>query len=268
MQLWLCPIFAFLLGSIPFGLIIAKAKGINIREHGSGNIGATNVLRVVGKKFGITCLLLDALKGFIPVLIAISLIHFPGMKNPFDLTHLVDQMDVDKSYVAANIYDQLSVSFSMFLTQIGIMMKHQSQDFPMLTAQIFQMATGLLAILGHNYSPWVGFKGGKGIATSAGVLIALMPAAIAILIIVWLAVFLVSRYVSMASIVTAIVLPLVTLWGSWFHGKIQNGTWNKPLFCFTLVIAMLAVWKHRANLQRLRAGTEHRFTRKAKSLNV
>lgn len=138
----------------------------------------------------------------------------------------------------------------------------------MLTAQIFQMATGLLAILGHNYSPWVGFKGGKGIATSAGVLIALMPAAIAILIIVWLAVFLVSRYVSMASIVTAIVLPLVTLWGSWFHGKIQNGTWNKPLFCFTLVIAMLAVWKHRANLQRLRAGTEHRFTRKAKSLNV
>ncbi len=67
MQLWLCPLIAFLFGSIPFGLIIAKAKGINIREHGSGNIGATNVLRVVGKKYGITCLMLDALKGFIPV---------------------------------------------------------------------------------------------------------------------------------------------------------------------------------------------------------
>ena len=72
LQLWLCPLFAFLLGSIPFGLIIAKLKGINIREHGSGNIGATNVLRVVGKKYGITCLILDALKGFIPVVIAIS----------------------------------------------------------------------------------------------------------------------------------------------------------------------------------------------------
>ena len=234
MLLWLCPVFAFLLGSIPFGLIIAKAKGINIREHGSGNIGATNVLRVVGKKYGITCLLLDAFKGFIPVLIAISLIRFSGMHNPLSIWAL----------------------------------RPFSHDFPLLTAQMFQVLTGLCAVLGHNYSPWVNFRGGKGIATSAGVLIALMPAAVLILIVVWLAVFLVSRYVSLASIVTAIVLPLVTLWGSWLHGKIQDGTWNKPLFCFTLIIAILAVWKHRANLQRLRSGTEHRFTRKAKSLNV
>ncbi len=180
MQLWLCPLIAFLLGSIPFGLIIASAKGINIREHGSGNIGATNVLRVVGRKYGITCLLLDALKGFIPVVIAISLIRFEGMKNPMSVTALV-------AY---------------------------AQDFPMLTAQIFQVITGLCAVLGHNYSPWVGFKGGKGIATSAGVFIALMPAAIVILIAVWVLVFLVSRYVSLASIIAAAVLPLVTLWGS------------------------------------------------------
>lgn len=231
MQLWLCPIFAFLLGSIPFGLIIARSKGINIREHGSGNIGATNVLRVVGKKYGISCLLLDALKGFIPVLLGISVIGFSGMHNPL--------------HIAA----------------LGPF----SQEFPMLTAQMFQVLTGLCAILGHNYSPWVNFRGGKGIATSAGVLIALMPAAVVILIAVWLMVFLVSKYVSLASIVTAIVLPLVTLWGSWFHGKIENGTWNKPLFIFTLVIAILAVGKHRANLQRLRAGTEHRFTRKPES---
>lgn len=234
MQLWLCPIFAFLLGSIPFGLIIATVKGVNIREHGSGNIGATNVLRVIGKKYGVTCLLLDALKGFIPVVIAISLIRFEGMKNPMTLAALLPY----------------------------------AREFPMLTAQMFQVITGLCAVLGHNYSPWVGFKGGKGIATSAGVLIAMMPAAIVILIVVWLLVFLISRYVSLASIVAAAVLPLVTLWGSWFHGKIQNGTWNKPLFFFTLIIGILAIWKHRSNIERLRAGTENRFTRKSKTADA
>ena len=234
MQLWLCPLIAFLLGSIPFGLIIAKAKGINIREHGSGNIGATNVLRVVGKKYGITCLLLDALKGFVPTVIAISLIRFPGIQNPMTLSGLLPH----------------------------------ASEFPMLTAQMFQVLTGLCAILGHNYSPWVGFKGGKGIATSAGVLIALMPAAVVILIAIWGLVFLFSRYVSLASILAAGALPLVTLWGSWVHGKIQNGTWNKPLFAFSIIIAVLAIWKHRSNIQRLLAGTEHRFTRKSKSGDV
>lgn len=234
MQLWLCPLIAFLLGSIPFGLIIAKAKGINIREHGSGNIGATNVLRVVGKKYGITCLLLDALKGFVPTVIAISLIRFPGIQNPMTLSGLLPH----------------------------------ASEFPMLTAQMFQVLTGLCAILGHNYSPWVGFKGGKGIATSAGVLIALMPAAVVILIAIWGLVFLFSRYVSLASILAAGALPLVTLWGSWLHGKIQNGTWNKPLFAFSIIIAVLAIWKHRSNIQRLLAGTEHRFTRKSKSGDV
>ena len=234
MQLWLCPLIAFLLGSIPFGLIIAKAKGINIREHGSGNIGATNVLRVVGKKYGITCLVLDALKGFVPTVIAISLIRFPGIQNPMTLSGLLPH----------------------------------ASEFPMLTAQMFQVLTGLCAILGHNYSPWVGFKGGKGIATSAGVLIALMPAAVVILIAIWGLVFLFSRYVSLASILAAGALPLVTLWGSWLHGKIQNGTWNKPLFAFSIIIAVLAIWKHRSNIQRLLAGTEHRFTRKSKSGDV
>ncbi|WAC17898.1 glycerol-3-phosphate 1-O-acyltransferase PlsY [Luteolibacter sp. SL250] len=234
MQLWLCPLLAFLLGSIPFGLLIAKAKGIDIRQHGSGNIGATNVLRVVGKKYGITCLILDALKGLIPTIIGISLIRFAGMKNPMMISAL----------------DPFSA------------------EFPMLTAQVMQVITGLCAILGHNYSPWVGFKGGKGIATSAGVLIAMMPAAIVILLIVWLLVFLISRYVSLASIVTAAVLPLITLWGSWFHGKIQNGTWNKPLFVFTIIIAVLAIWKHRSNIQRLRQGTENRFQRKPKPGHV
>jgi glycerol-3-phosphate acyltransferase PlsY len=234
MQLWFCPILAFLLGSIPFGLFIAKAKGIDIRQHGSGNIGATNVFRVVGKKHGLSCLLLDALKGFVPVVIAISVIQFEGMKNPMNLN-------------ALSAY---------------------AHDFSMSTAQIFQVFTGLCAVLGHNYTPWAGFKGGKGIATSAGVFIALMPAAIVILIVIWLLVFFISRYVSLASIIAAAALPLVTLWGSWFHGKIQNNTWNKPLFVFTVILALLAIWKHRSNIVRLLNGTEHRFTRKPKSSDV
>lgn len=234
MQLWFCPILSFLLGSIPFGLFIAKAKGIDIRQHGSGNIGATNVFRVVGKKHGLSCLLLDALKGFVPVVIAISVIQFEGMKNPMSLN-------------ALSAY---------------------AHDFSMSTAQIFQVFTGLCAVLGHNYTPWAGFKGGKGIATSAGVFIALMPAAIVILIVIWLLVFFISRYVSLASIIAAAALPLVTLWGSWFHGKIQNNTWNKPLFVFTVILALLAIWKHRSNIVRLLNGTEHRFTRKPKSSDV
>ena len=243
MQLWLSPLIAFLLGSIPFGLIISRIKGINIREHGSGNIGATNVLRVVGKKYGIICLVLDMLKGLIPTLIAISLIRYDGIKQ------------------------------SMTIIQLA----PYSQNFPMATAQFFQVLAGLFAILGHNYSPWVGFKGGKGIATSAGVLIALMPAAVLVLLAVWLLVFSVSRYVSLASIVAAAALPLITHLGARFHHLHNDpsqptlweaGTWNKSLMGFSILIAVLAIWKHRSNIQRLRSGTEHRFTRKPKPTDV
>lgn len=246
MQLWLCPLIAFLLGSIPFGLLISKAKGIDIRQHGSGNIGATNVLRVMGKKYGIPCLLLDALKGFIPTVIAMSLVRYPG-GSPL-----------------------LSLEF----------LRHLSVELPSALqwkAQLIHVLTGFCAILGHNYSPWVGFKGGKGIATSAGVLIALMPAAVVILIIVWVVLFLTTRYVSLASIGAAVVLPVMTHLGARFHhvGNIRTnptlweaGTWNKPLFIFSVVIAALAIWKHRSNIQRLRNGTENRFTPKSKRTNA
>ena len=159
MQLWLCPLFAFLLGSIPFGLIIAKAHGINIREHGSGNIGATNVLRVVGKKYGVSCLFLDALKGFVPVVIALNLIQIEGKK--VGLFHI----------------DALS-AYAVILPV--------AEQFK---GQMLHVITALAAILGHNYSPWVGFKGGKGIATSAGVLLGLMPAGVARLVLVWVLTF-------------------------------------------------------------------------------
>jgi acyl phosphate:glycerol-3-phosphate acyltransferase len=229
MYLWLCPLIAFLCGSIPFGWIFGKCKGIDIRQHGSGNIGATNVWRVLGKSCGIPCFLLDVLKGLVPTIIGISLLRYTGMKNP--------------AMLAA--FDS------------------QAEMHPMLTAQIAQVITGLCAILGHNYSPWVNFKGGKGIATSAGVLIALMPAAVLILVIIWSLVFYFSRYVSLASIIAAAALPFLSLLGSFVHGKIADGTWNKPLLAFSLLIAVLAIGKHRSNIQRLRLGTENRFSKKS-----
>lgn len=209
---WLIPLFGFLLGSIPFGLILGKLKGIDIREHGSGNIGATNVFRTLGKRIGITCLFLDFIKGFIPVLVA---------------TRLTPDS---------------------------------------LNGQTIEVVTALAAILGHNYSPWIGFKGGKGIATSGGALMALMPVGVLLLIIIFIVVTKLTKYVSVGSIATAISLPLVFLFGSSLHGKFPNGDWNKPLFVFCLVAGALAVWKHRANIARLRAGTEHRVGQKKKEV--
>jgi glycerol-3-phosphate acyltransferase PlsY len=247
MQLWLCPLLAFLLGSIPFGLLISKAKGINIRDHGSGNIGATNVLRVLGKKYGISCLILDTLKGFIPVIIATNLIQIQGRPIPFINLGLPD-------------------SWVLVLPVVR-----------QFDGQLIHVLTALFAVVGHNYSPWVRFRGGKGIATSAGVSLALMPAAVVVLLIVWLGVFLTTRYVSLASIISAVCLPVITHMGARFHhvnndpnlpNLWQAGVWNKPLFAFSLVIAVLAVWKHRENIQRLRNGTEHRFVRKTKDLHV
>ncbi len=233
MQLWLCPVIAFLLGSIPFGLLIARANGIDIRKHGSGNIGATNVFRIVGKKQGLVCLLVDALKGFLPVMLAINLVPVAGREA------------------------MLHVGFLDGLAM-----------FPgpeRATAQLVHVLTALAAVLGHNYSPWVGFKGGKGIATSAGVVIALMPAAIVILILVFLVTLVATRYVAVASMVSAVALPLLTHFGARFHKDASGmslweaGTWNRPLFYFTVVIGLMAVWKHRTNIRRLMDGAESRF---------
>jgi glycerol-3-phosphate acyltransferase PlsY len=240
MQLWLCPLIAFLLGSVPFGLFIARLRGIDIRQHGSGNIGATNVLRVVGKKHGIVCLLLDALKGFVPVVIALNLVQIEGRKVGIP----VPALD----------------GFALHLPAAE-----------QLAGQLVHVLTALLAILGHNYSPWVGFKGGKGIATSAGVLLGLMPFAVLLLIAVWLIAFAATRYVSVASIAAAAALPVLTHIGARFHKGPdgltlwQAGTWNKPLFVFSLVISALAIWKHRANIRRLIDGTENRFEPRKKS---
>jgi glycerol-3-phosphate acyltransferase PlsY len=226
MPWYLFPIVAFLSGSIPFGYLLGKAKGIDIRAHGSGNIGATNVWRVMGKAYGLPCFLLDVLKGFVPVVLVMNLLRFQGMGQ------------------------------GLLLDLPAGIVKMQGQHL----VQFVHVLCGLCAILGHNYSPWVGFKGGKGIATSAGVLLALFPFfGIALLLLIWLIVFLISRYVSLASIVAAAALPLLTVWGAFHHGKFQDGSWNRSLLAFSVIAGGLAIYKHRSNIERLRQGTENRF---------
>lgn len=230
-MLWLLIPLGFLLGSVPFGLLLGKLKGVDIRDHGSGNIGSTNVFRTLGKKSGITCLILDLLKGFAPVLLAINLARIE-----------------DASFL-------FSIEFLKSLTEaVPASKQFQVQSIHVLTA--------LAAILGHNYSPWIGFKGGKGIATSGGALLALMPAAVILLVLIFIIVARITKYVSVGSIATGIALPLLTLYGSWYHGKIADGTWNKPLFIFSIVAGALAIWKHRSNISRLRAGTENKIGQK------
>lgn len=236
-MLWFLPLLSFLIGSIPFGLLLGKTKGIDIREHGSGNIGSTNVFRTLGKKSGIICLILDLLKGFLPVFLTINLCRIEGT-NPL-----------------------LGVEF---LTNLSTPLPKPEQFF----VQSIQVLTALAAILGHNYSPWINFKGGKGIATTGGALLALMPAAVVILVLIFIVVTRITKYVSLGSIATGIALPIITGLGSYYHiqkGDIPQGAWNKPLFIFSVVAGVLAVWKHRTNIARLRAGTEHRIGQKKSS---
>ncbi len=206
-MIWiLIVIVSYLLGSIPSGYLVAKAHGIDIRQHGSKNIGATNVLRVMGKKWGYFVFFCDALKGFVSVKVGFS----------------------------------LAGSFGATVTLAGLV-------------------AALCCILGHNYPVWLSFKGGKGVATSAGVVIALFPVVIVLLAgIVWLLVFLLGRYVSLASISAAVALPIaVALFGP--YARI-NDYWL--VLCFSVLAAGLAVWRHRANITRLLNGTESRFGNK------
>lgn len=194
----------YLIGSIPTGYLVARARGVDIRGYGSGNIGATNVFRALGKGAGIFVLLTDAAKGALAA---------GGL--PWLLVRL----------------------FSSSAPASG---------------EGLAIAAGVAAILGHNYTCWLRFKGGKGIATSAGVLLVLMPKGLGLALVTWLVVFVAGRYVSLASIVAAAALPLLV----WLTGA------SPTLVGIALALGALAVYKHRSNIQRLRAGTESRFTRK------
>jgi glycerol-3-phosphate acyltransferase PlsY len=196
---------AYLIGSVPFGLLISKAKGKDIRTMGSCNIGATNVLRCLGKPLGITCFILDVLKGYLPAAL------FP---------------------ILGTGETGLQSSFS----SIGILF-------------------GAAAILGHNFPVFLKFKGGKGVATSAGVLIGVAPLAVVIGLLTWAIVFRLSGYVSLGSIVAALVVILT----GWVAGY-------SPVTAIALtLLGALTIYRHRANIQRLRNGTENKFQKKAKS---
>jgi len=190
---------AYLLGSFPTGYLAAKAKGIDIRTVGSGNIGATNAMRVLGKPVGIAVLLVDALKGYAAVWLPLLL------QTPLHIA----TTDMETHRVIA----------------------------------------GISAVLGHNYTCWLKFKGGKGIATSAGVYLALAPGAIGVTILVFVLAVAITRYVSVGSIAAGVGLPIAV----WLT---QESTLLRVV---TIAIGALAIYKHKTNIQRLAAGTENRI---------
>ncbi len=205
---------AYLIGSIPFGLLVGLAKGIDVRKSGSGNIGATNVSRLLGKKLGLVVFFLDMSKSLIPMLIA--------------------------SFIAQ---DQALADWLIYLLWLSV---------------------GFAGVLGHMFSVFLKFKGGKGVASSAGMMLGLypyytLPGAIAMGI--FIIVLLVWDMISLGSIVAASLFPVIYLAAP---GLVNQ--WpvfeQLPLLIFAIVIALLISLKHRENIKRIRAGTESRFRRK------
>jgi len=200
-------LLGYLLGSIPAGYLAGRIAGTDIRKVGSGNIGATNVTRTLGRRYGYFVFVVDFAKGTLAVCASVHLGRYVGTE--------------------------------------------------MTTTQIYGIVGATCCILGHVFPVWLGFKGGKGVATFAGALFGLMPLAAAIGVAVWVITFEVTRYVSIASITTAVLLPLTVL--ALTHARHTNGM---ALFYFTLCLAAVVIFRHRSNLSRLLRGTEPRFKRK------
>jgi glycerol-3-phosphate acyltransferase PlsY len=204
---------AFVCGSIPFGYVLARrVRGIDIRKHGSGNIGATNVWRVMGARWGVLVFVLDFLKGAIPVAGGLWLVARGSVETRAEYGGLVP------------------------------------------------VVCGLAAILGHMYPPWLGFRGGKGVATAVGVVLMLAPQSALVSAATFAGVFGASRIVSLASILAAVAFGVAQL--AWFHPPSEwGGRW--PTTLFSAVVPLLIVWRHRSNVGRLLRGEEHRWGRRA-----
>jgi glycerol-3-phosphate acyltransferase PlsY len=197
----------YLLGSVPAGYLAGRLAGVDIRELGSGNIGATNVLRVLGKRFGYPVFVVDFAKGLCAVLLAILV-----ATRAAGVPHFVE---------------------------------------------VCAATGGVCAVLGHSFPVWLRFRGGKGVATSIGVLFGLAPIAAVMVCAVWLVTFELSRYVSLASVVAALALPAAVGATGFFQPPL-----SPVLFYFSLCLAVVVVIRHRSNLSRLLRGTEPRFRRK------
>ena len=203
---------AYLLGSIPFGLIIARAHGKDLRSIGSGNIGATNLSRALGKKWAYFCFCLDVAKGLIPMLAATCTLSLP----------------------------------------------------PAVAELLFALAVGCASVLGHIFPIYIKFKGGKGVATSFGVALGLWPyytVCSLFAFVIWVAVVLLWRYISLASIAASVVFPValilvILLTPGWNFADL----W--PLLTAATVIPIIVIVRHRENIKRLIAGTESKvFTK-------
>ena len=210
MNLWLPTlVIAYLLGSIPFGYLLVRVfRKQDIRSVGSGNIGATNVLRSGAKGLGIATLVLDCLKGAIAVLLAFQVARHGGLSRPsaFDLAS----------------------------------------------------AAALAAVLGHVFPIWLAFRGGKGVATALGVFLVLSPPVVGCAVVLFLLVLLLTRYVSLASIVAAAAVPILA-------ALLVNA--RSPLLISAFLgIPLLVIVKHHANIRRLLSGTESRFGRPRKAI--
>jgi glycerol-3-phosphate acyltransferase PlsY len=198
---------SYLLGSIPFGYLAGRIAGIDIRKCGSGNVGATNVIRILGKAYGYPVFLADFLKGFAAV--KVSLLIAMRMQSGWNSPEM-----------------------------LGIL-------------------AAISSVIGHSFPVWLRFKGGKGVATSAGALLGLAPVAALVGAAIWVLTFWLTRYVSVASIAAAAALPFIILITSWL-----SRTDGRSLFYSSVCLAAVVIWRHRSNLSRLIRGTEPRFTRK------
>jgi glycerol-3-phosphate acyltransferase PlsY len=222
--LTIAAVAGYLLGAIPFGWLVARAHGINIFEHGSKSPGATNVKRVLGKRAGNTVFFLDAVKGALAA-------GWPLLMERVGLAQVADTKN--------------AVSWSWMLVDVKLLGPE---------TVIPAAVTGLLfAVLGHSFSCFTRFKGGKGVATSAGGFIVLMPVVTLIALAVWLVTFYASRYVSLASILAATAMPVA----AYFLKE------PKLVVILAAVIGAFVIILHRANIKRLLNGTENRFVKKS-----
>jgi glycerol-3-phosphate acyltransferase PlsY len=228
MKVWILIVGAYLIGSIPFGVIIGRARGVNILREGSKNPGATNVARLLGRPLGAVCLILDMIKGAGPVLIAGSILDLLGRR-------------------ATSLDPEVAV-----LSQ---------------TEMWLWLAVACAAVAGHICSPFLAFRGGKGVATGFGAMVAMwavltFPALAAS--VVWYGVLRLTRYVSIASILAAVSLPLgYAVWVLPAHpeeigwsGTIEQVLTAWPPLAVTALMAALVVYKHRGNITRIRRGEE------------
>lgn len=221
----ICIIFAYLIGSIPFGVIIGRTRGIDVRDHGSKNIGATNVSRVLGKKLGMLCFLLDVAKGAVPTMVAGVMI----------------------GKVAAQDQREMWLWMAVELKQSEMWL---------------WMAVAISAVLGHMFSIFLRFTGGKGVATGFGSLVAMWPLMTfpAIVgVVVWYFTLRMTKYVAVASMLAALSLPVVYLLTSIPNDgrdMVRILLHASPPGIVTGIIAIMIVYQHRPNIARLKRGEE------------